>query len=56
MSSSGFQDVDVSLTTRELARMIKQAGIDFRSLPDEAADNPLGEYSGAGTISAPPAA
>lgn len=30
--------------------MIKQAGIDFRSLPDEAADNPLGEYSGAGTI------
>ena len=50
MSSSGFQDVDVSLTTRELARMIKQAGIDFRSLPDEAADNPLGEYSGAGTI------
>lgn len=50
MSSSGFQDVDVSLTTRELARMIKQAGINFRSLPDEAADNPLGEYSGAGTI------
>ena len=50
MRSSGFQDVDVSLTTRELARMIKQAGIDFRSLPDEAADNPLGEYSGAGTI------
>ena len=50
MHSSGFQDVDVSLTTRELARMIKQAGIDFRSLPDEEADNPLGEYSGAGTI------
>ena len=50
MSSSGFQDVDVSLTTRELARMIKQAGINFRSLPEETADNPLGEYSGAGTI------
>ena len=50
MSSSGYQDVDVSLTTRELCRMIKQAGIDFRNLPEEDADNPLGEYSGAGTI------
>ncbi len=50
MSSSGFQDVDVSLTTRELCRMIKQAGIDFRNLPEEKADSPLGEYSGAATI------
>ena len=50
MSSSGFQDVDVSLTTRELARMIKQAGISFRDLEAEDADSPLGEYSGAGTI------
>lgn len=50
MSSSGYQDVDVSLTTRELTRMIKQSGIDFRSLPEENADSPLGEYSGAGTI------
>ncbi len=50
MSSSGFQDVDVSLTTRELARMIKQAGISFRDLEPEEADSPLGEYSGAGTI------
>ncbi len=50
MSSSGFQDVDVSLTTRELARMIKQAGISFRDLAAEEADSPLGEYSGAGTI------
>lgn len=50
MSSSGYQDVDVSLTTRELCRMIKQAGIDFRRLPDEEADSPLGEYTGAGTI------
>lgn len=50
MSSSGFQDVDVSLTTRELARMIKQSGISFRDLKDEEADSPLGEYSGAGTI------
>jgi len=50
MGASGFQDVDVALTTRELARMIKQAGIDFNSLPDEEADSLLGEYSGAGTI------
>jgi len=50
MRSSGTPDVDLSLTTRELARMIKQSGIDFLNLPDEPADNPLGIYSGAGTI------
>lgn len=50
MASSGFQDVDISLTTRELARMIKQAGIDFLNLPDEEADSPLGSYTGAGTV------
>jgi len=50
MKSSGFYDVDVVLTTRELARMIKQAGIDFNSLEDEAADSILGNYTGAGTI------
>lgn len=50
MHSSGFQDVDVALTTRELARMIKQAGIDFVNLPDEEADSILGEYAGAGVI------
>jgi NADH-quinone oxidoreductase subunit G len=50
MGASGFQDVDVAITTRELARMIKQAGIDFASLPEEEADSLLGEYSGAGTI------
>ncbi len=50
MKSSGFQDVDVSITTRELARMIKQAGIDILNLPDEDADSPLGPYTGAGTI------
>jgi len=50
MFASGFQDVDVSLTTRELARMIKQAGIDFANLPDSDADSILGEYTGAGTI------
>jgi iron only hydrogenase large subunit-like protein len=35
MAASGYQDVDVVLTTRELARMIKSAGIDFLNLPDE---------------------
>ena len=50
MSSSGEQDTDVVLTTRELARMIKAAGIDFMSLPDEKADDLLGSYTGAGTI------
>jgi NADH-quinone oxidoreductase subunit G len=50
MKSSGFQDVDVSITTRELARMIKQAGIDLLNLPEEDADNPMGPYTGAGTI------
>lgn len=50
MKSSGYSDVDSVLTTRELARFIKQAGIDFNDLPEEEADNPLGPYSGAGTI------
>lgn len=50
MSSSGYQDVDVSLTTRELARMIKQAGIDFRALEPERCDPLLGIYTGAATI------
>lgn len=50
MSSSGMQDVDVSLTTRELARMIKQAGIDFTSIPESQPDHLLGAYTGAGTI------
>ncbi len=50
MYASGFQDINVSLTTRELARMIKQAGIDFKNLPDEECDSILGEYAGAGTI------
>jgi len=44
------QDVDASLTTRELARMIKQAGIDFVNLPDEEFDQPFGEATGAGVI------
>jgi len=50
MTSSGYQDVDVVLTTRELARMIKQAGVDFVNLPDEDFDDPLGASTGAATI------
>jgi len=50
MFSSGQQDVDVSLTTRELARMIKQSGIDFKNIEDAEGDDVLGVYSGAGTI------
>ena len=51
MKSSGHgYDVDISITTRELARMIKQSGIDILNLPEENADSPLGPYSGAGTL------
>ncbi len=50
MYASGHQDVDVSITTRELARMIKQAGIDLVNLPDSEPDSPLGPYTGAGAI------
>ena len=50
MYASGYQDIDYSITTRELARMIKQAGIDFVNLPDSDVDSILGEYTGAGTI------
>jgi NADH-quinone oxidoreductase subunit G len=47
MHASGYQDVDIVLTTRELAGMIKQAGIDFINLPDSEPDSILGDYSGA---------
>jgi iron-only hydrogenase group A len=50
MRSSGYRDVDVVLTTRELGRMIRQAGIDFVNLPDEPFDAPMGQYTGAATI------
>jgi NADP-reducing hydrogenase subunit HndD len=50
MYSSGYRDVDVVLTTRELARMIRQAGIDFVALEDAEYDAPMGAYTGAGTI------
>ncbi len=50
MNSSGYQDVDAVLTTRELAKMIRIAGLDFNFLPEEEFDNPLGLGSGAGAI------
>lgn len=50
MYSSGHQDVDVSITTRELARMIKQSGIDFKKIEDRKGDDILADYTGAATI------
>ncbi len=51
LSVNGLRDVDVVLTTRELARMIKEAGIRFTQLPDEGFDDPFGaEATGAGVI------
>jgi len=50
LSATGYPDVDVVLTTRELARMIKEAGIDFVRLPDEEFDPLFGDSTGAGVI------
>lgn len=50
MAASGFRDIDVTITTRELAYLIKQAGIDFKSLPDAKPDPVLGLSTGAATI------
>ena len=48
--AAGVADVDIALTTRELARMIERCGIDFVNLPDEEFDSPLGEDTGAAVI------
>ncbi len=48
--SQDFDDVDVALTTRELGRMIKRAGINFNALPDGEFDDPFETASGAGAI------
>ena len=48
--AAGVPDVDVALTTRELARMIQRAGLNFALLPDEEFDNPLGDDTGAAVI------
>ena len=50
MEVDGIRDVDYVITTRELARMIKQANIDFCELEDGKFDEPMGEASGAGAI------
>ncbi|RPF43089.1 NAD(P)-dependent iron-only hydrogenase catalytic subunit [Hydrogenoanaerobacterium saccharovorans] len=49
-NAAGVPDVDISLTTRELARMIQRAGLDFVNLPDEDFDDPMGESTGAAVI------
>ena len=48
--TDGIVDVDAVLTTRELARLIKNNAIDFNALPDGTLDSPFGEYTGAGLI------
>lgn len=50
MNASGYRDVDFVLTTRELARMIKEAGLEYNHLPESKADPLLSSYTGAGTI------
>ena len=50
LGHDGLKDVDIVITTRELARMIKNAGINFTRLPDEDFDSLLGESTGAGVI------
>ncbi len=49
-SAAGVPDVDYALTTRELGRMIEEAGMDFVNLPDGEYDSPLGDYTGAAVI------
>jgi iron only hydrogenase large subunit-like protein len=55
MRSSGYKDVDYVLTTRELARMIREAGIDFNNLPDSEPEELMGMYTGAALSSVLPA-
>lgn len=50
MNASGYQDVDYVLTTREIGRMMREAGLDIKEMPDEPPDDILGEYTGAATI------
>lgn len=50
MCDSGYRDVDVVITTRELGRMIREAGLDFANLPEEKYDSPLGAGTGAAVI------
>ncbi|HBR28144.1 MAG TPA: ferredoxin [Firmicutes bacterium] len=50
MDAAGYPDVDAALTTRELGKMLRQAGIDFKALPEEEYDDPFGITTGAGVI------
>ncbi|MCK4851773.1 MAG: [FeFe] hydrogenase, group A [Candidatus Omnitrophica bacterium] len=50
MKDSGYKDVDYALTTRELAGMIRECGIDLPNLPDSGFDDPLGIGTGAGLV------
>lgn len=50
MTSSGYPDVDAVLTTREVARMLREVGIDLAAMPEEEFDAPLGISTGAGAI------
>ncbi len=50
MDSSELQDVDIALTTRELGRMFREAGLDFETLPNEDYDTPFGISTGAGVL------
>jgi NADH-quinone oxidoreductase subunit G/[NiFe] hydrogenase diaphorase moiety small subunit len=50
MNSSGYKDVDYGLTTREMAKMIREAGLKLPDLPKTNFDEPFGEASGAGLI------
>ncbi len=49
-NASGYPDVDIAITTRELARMIRRMGLKFTELPDEDFDDPLGTSTGAGVF------
>lgn len=49
-SASGYPDLDISITTRELVKMINVAGLCFNELPDEEFDNPMGNGTGAAVI------
>lgn len=50
LADSGYRDVDIVITTRELARMIKELGLDFLALPEEDYDAPMGISTGGGQI------
>jgi len=49
-SAAGVPDLDYTMTTRELARLIERCGLDFKNLPDETFDDPMGESTGAAVI------